>query len=99
MAGIEEPTTPTRVQFSEDIPVSKNPSTRKADLTMKYDRNTVQKRIDIENWMDEQLKLLYCTEDDYPMLDLDDVYKFEPEQREERLKVSQCMDTTCMHAH
>ena len=27
-------------------------------------------------------------EDDYPMLDLDDVYKFEPEQREERLKVS-----------
>ena len=47
-----------RVQFSEDT-TPEPKSRRKVELTQRYDRREVQKRLDIENWMDEQMKGLY----------------------------------------
>ena len=52
----------TKVTFSDDIPVSSGGHSRRVELTMKYDRNTVQRRLEIERWIDTELKLLYdCT--------------------------------------
>lgn len=47
---------PTRVQFSEDIHTG---SRRRVELTQRYDRDAVQKRLNIESWMDEELKKLF----------------------------------------
>jgi hypothetical protein len=83
---LQSPT--ARVQFSDDLsaPVPAE-SKRRVELTQRYDREAVQRRLDIESWMDEQLKILFnCNDDDYPMLDLDDVLQFEADKREERLR-------------
>ena len=55
-----EPDSPTRVQFAESISDSK--PRLKQQPTQKYDRKEIQKRLDIENWMDEQLRDLYDCE-------------------------------------
>ena len=57
----DEMVSPTRVQFSEDVPAGAivEPSKRKLELTQRYDREEVQKRLDIESWMDEQMKVLF----------------------------------------
>lgn len=47
-----------RVQFSEES-VAEAKSKRRLELTQRYDRKEVQKRLDIENWMDQQMKNLY----------------------------------------
>ena len=47
------------VSFSGEVPEkvkSKQPPTQK------YDRKEIQKRLDIENWMDDELKRLYGDE-------------------------------------
>lgn len=53
---------PTRVQFSEDD-VPRGPivesSKRRVELTQRYDREAVQKRLNIESWMNEQMKILF----------------------------------------
>ena len=59
MAEDKDPSTPTKVTFSEDIPVSGGSTTRRVELTMKYDRNSVQRRLDIEKWIETEMKLLY----------------------------------------
>lgn len=56
-----EPLTPTRVQFSTETSVDSKPKPRQQP-TQKYDRKEIQKRLDIENWMDEQLRDLYDCE-------------------------------------
>ncbi len=65
MAGCEDKdsTTPPKVTFSGDIPVTSGAAPpRRVELTMKYDRNTVQRRLDIEKWIESELKILYdCT--------------------------------------
>lgn len=57
----EEMVSPTRVQFSEDVPGGAivEHSKRKVELTQRYDREAVQKRLEIESWMDEQMKILF----------------------------------------
>ena len=35
---------------------------KKQPPTQKYDRKEIQKRLDIENWMDEELKRIYAVE-------------------------------------
>ena len=55
----ESPSSPTRVQFSEEIRVSAPNTRRRVELTQRYDREAVQKRLDIEKWMDEQMKVLF----------------------------------------
>lgn len=58
MASSKESSSPIRVQFSDDI-LPKTESKRRVELTQRYDRDAVQKRLDIESWIDEQLKLLF----------------------------------------
>lgn len=60
MMADSDPDTPTRVQFAESI---SDPKPRlKQQPTQKYDRKEIQKRLDIENWMDEQLRDLFDCE-------------------------------------
>ncbi|XP_048856582.1 protein phosphatase 1 regulatory subunit 14B-like [Brienomyrus brachyistius] len=41
-------------------------------LTVKYNRKDLQKRLDIEEWIEGQLHLLYdCEDDDIPQLEID----------------------------
>lgn len=47
-----------RVQFSDEI-TAEPKSKRKVELTQRYDRKEVQKRLDIEDWMDKQMQSLY----------------------------------------
>jgi len=56
-----EPLTPTRVQFATETSVDGKSKPRQQP-TQKYDRKEIQKRLDIENWMDEQLRDLYDCE-------------------------------------
>lgn len=56
----DDPDAPARVQFVDSIA---DPKPRmKQQPTQKYDRKEIQKRLDIENWMDEQLRDLYDCE-------------------------------------
>lgn len=50
-------TSPTKVKFDECVGESKNKP--KAPPTKRYDRKEIQKRLDVENWMDEQLRDLF----------------------------------------
>ena len=53
---------PTRVHFTEDQPASETKIRRKVELTQRYDRKEIQRRLEVENWMDEKLKELYQCE-------------------------------------
>jgi hypothetical protein len=72
------------VSFSGDVPEKKS---SKQPPTQKYDRKEIQKRLDIENWMDDELKRLYRDEagDKYPQLDVDDVLKIDEDLRRQKL--------------
>ncbi len=54
-------TTPTKVQFPEDL--SEKPNLRHVP-TQKYDRKEISKRLEIESWMEAQLQELFETEVD-----------------------------------
>ena len=47
-----------KVQFPESVKVEERHRPRQQP-TQKYDRKEIQRRIDIENWMEEQLTDLY----------------------------------------
>ena len=54
--------------------------------TQKYNRKEVQKRLAIESWMDENLRILFnCSSDldSYPEIDLDDILRLEEGVRQE----------------
>ena len=60
MMADAETDTSSRVQFADSI---SDPKPRmKQQPTQKYDRREIQKRLEIENWMDEQLRDLYDCE-------------------------------------
>ena len=61
--------------------------TKKQPPTQKYDRKEIQKRLDIETWMDEEMQRLYQVEDGggYPELDVDDVLKITEDLRKRKL--------------
>ncbi|XP_010887837.3 protein phosphatase 1 regulatory subunit 14B [Esox lucius] len=48
------------------------PQRRLGKLTVKYNRKDLQRRLDVEEWIDGQLHLLFdCEEDDIPELEID----------------------------
>ena len=51
---------PSKVKFTEDS--GEKPTLVKHVPTQKYNRREIQKRLDIETWMDEQLRDLYDSE-------------------------------------
>ena len=61
MAAVEDATSPSHVRFDDDLTVNKD-TRRRVELTQRYDREAVQRRLDIESWMDDQLKILYDCE-------------------------------------
>ena len=51
------PATKGSVQFKDDA--IEKPYPMKHVPTQRYDRKEIQKRLDLENWMDDELKQLY----------------------------------------
>ncbi|XP_071775909.1 protein phosphatase 1 regulatory subunit 14B-like [Centroberyx gerrardi] len=48
------------------------PQRRLGKLTVKYNRKDLQRRLDIEEWIEEQLHLLFgCEEEEIPELEID----------------------------
>ncbi|KAG7281222.1 hypothetical protein CRUP_019747 [Coryphaenoides rupestris] len=67
------------------------PSRRQAGgkLTVKYNRKDLQRRLDIEEWIDGQLHLLFdCEEEEIPELeiDIDELLDLSDEGQRSRLK-------------
>ena len=52
-----EVSSPTKVKFDTDDVIERQKL--RQPPTQRYDRKEVQKRLDIEQWMDEQLKRLF----------------------------------------
>ena len=51
----------SKVQFKDDA--VEKPYPMKHVPTQRYDRKEIQKRLDLESWMDEQMKELYQGEE------------------------------------
>uniref|UniRef100_A0AAR2J1E5 Uncharacterized protein n=1 Tax=Pygocentrus nattereri TaxID=42514 RepID=A0AAR2J1E5_PYGNA len=84
-----EPGTQSRVMFQtkEEEP----PHRKLGKLTVKYNRKDLQRRLDIEEWIDGQLHLLYdCEEEEIPELeiDIDELLELSDEEQRTRLHVS-----------
>uniref|UniRef100_A0A3B3Y9R7 Protein phosphatase 1, regulatory (inhibitor) subunit 14Ba n=1 Tax=Poecilia mexicana TaxID=48701 RepID=A0A3B3Y9R7_9TELE len=67
-----EPGTQSRVMFQAPDK-TEDPAHRKlGKLTVKYNRKDLQRRLDIEEWIDGQLHLLFdCEEEEIPELEID----------------------------
>ena len=52
---------PSHVQFAAEALGESKPRLRQQP-TQKYDRKEIQKRLDVEDWMDEQLRDLFDCE-------------------------------------
>ncbi|XP_057208179.1 protein phosphatase 1 regulatory subunit 14B-like [Triplophysa rosa] len=64
------------------------PQHKLGKLTLKYNRKDLQGRLDIEEWIDSQLHLLFdCEEDDIPELEIDIDELLELSDCEQRLKL------------
>ncbi|XP_029427237.1 protein phosphatase 1 regulatory subunit 14A isoform X1 [Rhinatrema bivittatum] len=68
---------------------------RQARVTVKYDRKELQKRLDVEKWIDERLEELYKgKEHEMPdEIDIDDLLDLESD--EERTRKLQSMLSSC----
>ncbi|XP_061552070.1 protein phosphatase 1 regulatory subunit 14B isoform X1 [Phycodurus eques] len=73
MAAMEsEENTQSRVMFQPTGKVDEPGHRKLGKLTVKYNRKDLQRRLDIEEWIDEQLHLLFdCEEEDIPELEID----------------------------
>lgn len=61
-AMASDPSTQSRVMFQATEKTDESSSRRLGKLTVKYNRKDLQRRLDIEEWIDEQLHLLYDCE-------------------------------------
>lgn len=93
MAGMAstEPGAQSRVMFQTvDKAAAEEPPSRKlGKLTVKYNRKDLQRRLDIEEWIDGQLHLLFdCEEEEIPELeiDIDELLELSDEGQRSRLK-------------
>ncbi|KAI1897922.1 hypothetical protein AGOR_G00088270 [Albula goreensis] len=94
MAAEEEAGSQPRVMFQtpgkeeEEEP----PYRRLGKLTVKYNRKDLQRRLDIEEWIDGQLHLLYdCEEEDIPELEIDIDELLELPDAEQRSKLQELL--------
>ncbi|XP_062324429.1 protein phosphatase 1 regulatory subunit 14B-like [Osmerus eperlanus] len=69
------------------------PSQRRlGKLTVKYNRKDLQRRLDIEEWIDGQLHLLFdCEEEDIPELEIDIDELLDLSNSEQRLKLHELL--------
>ncbi|CAL8272227.1 unnamed protein product [Merluccius merluccius] len=74
MAGMAstEPGAQSRVMFQTADKAEEPPSRKLGKLTVKYNRKDLRRRLDIEEWIDGQLHLLFdCEEEEMPELEID----------------------------
>ncbi|KAG7461240.1 hypothetical protein MATL_G00207950 [Megalops atlanticus] len=72
------------------------PSRRLGKLTIRYNRKDLQRRLDIEEWIDGQLHLLYdCEEEDIPELEIDIDELLELPDAEQRSKLQELLQECC----
>nr|XP_020470160.1 protein phosphatase 1 regulatory subunit 14B-like [Monopterus albus] len=85
-----EPSTQSRVMFQAKAKTEEPAHRKLGKLTVKYNRKDLQKRLDIEEWIDGQLHLLFdCEEEDIPELeiDIDELLELSDEGQRSRLMV------------
>ncbi|XP_075241469.1 protein phosphatase 1 regulatory subunit 14C-like [Convolutriloba macropyga] len=73
--------TPREVRFEGDHTPQRNCH---ATTTIRYNKNLLRKRLDVEEWMDSQIRLLYglkADEDCDLFVDLDDVSQFHSDEQ------------------
>lgn len=81
--------TPPRETGREHINSEERAKRKQQNVTCKYDRKVMRVRLDIEEWMDEQLRELYeCEEDeDYPIeIDIDDLLQRSGDDRQKEME-------------
>lgn len=84
-----EPGTQSRVMFQTSDKTQEPPQRKLGKLTVKYNRKDLQRRLDIEEWIDGQLHLLFdCEEEEIPELeiDIDDLLELSDEEQRTRLR-------------
>uniref|UniRef100_A0A3Q3ITJ3 Uncharacterized protein n=1 Tax=Monopterus albus TaxID=43700 RepID=A0A3Q3ITJ3_MONAL len=87
-AMASEPSTQSRVMFQAKAKTEEPAHRKLGKLTVKYNRKDLQKRLDIEEWIDGQLHLLFdCEEEDIPELeiDIDELLELSDEGQRSRL--------------
>ncbi|KAJ8274914.1 hypothetical protein COCON_G00095390 [Conger conger] len=68
------------------------PYRRLGKLTVKYNRKDLQRRLDIEEWIDGQLHLLFdCEEEDIPELEIDIDVLLELPDADQRSKLQELL--------
>uniref|UniRef100_A0A3B4U694 Protein phosphatase 1 regulatory inhibitor subunit 14D n=1 Tax=Seriola dumerili TaxID=41447 RepID=A0A3B4U694_SERDU len=85
-----EPSTQSRVMFQATNKTEEPAHRKLGKLTVKYNRKDLQRRLDIEEWIDGQLHLLFdCEEEEIPELeiDIDELLELSDEGQRTRLHV------------
>ncbi|XP_014065985.1 protein phosphatase 1 regulatory subunit 14B [Salmo salar] len=90
MAGMaSEPVTQSRVMF-QSADKKEEPTHRKlGKLTVKYNRKDLQRRLDIEEWIDNQLHLLFDYEEEEITeleIDIDELLELSDTEQRSRLQ-------------
>ncbi|MBN3326272.1 PP14B phosphatase, partial [Atractosteus spatula] len=88
-----DPSTQPRVVFqTPDKEDEEAPHRKLGKLTVKYNRKDLQRRLDIEEWIDGQLHLLYdCEEEEIPELEIDIDELLELTDAEQRSKLQELL--------
>ncbi|KAJ8399139.1 hypothetical protein AAFF_G00415180 [Aldrovandia affinis] len=87
-----EPSTQSRVVFQAPDKQEEPPHRKLGKLTVKYNRKDLQRRLDIEEWIDGELHLLYdCEEEEIPELEIDIDDLLELPDAEQRSKLQELL--------
>ncbi|XP_077395597.1 protein phosphatase 1 regulatory subunit 14B isoform X2 [Festucalex cinctus] len=87
-----EANTQSRVMFQSTGKVEEPGHRKLGKLTVKYNRKDLQRRLDIEEWIDEQLHLLFdCEEEDIPELEIDIDELLELSDEGQRMRVQELL--------
>lgn len=102
ITGVKEdmdakPSTRPRVVIqAPEKPDEENSHKRLGKLTVKYNRKDLQKRLDLEEWIEGQLLLLYeCEEEDVPELEIDIDELQDLSDEEQRSKLEEILQESC----
>ncbi|XP_067847355.1 protein phosphatase 1 regulatory subunit 14C isoform X1 [Heptranchias perlo] len=92
-----EPSTQSRVYFQSQSKEEEPQSQRKlGKFTVRYDRKDLQRRLDIEEWLDFQLHQLYgCEEEEIPELEIDIDELLEISDEDQRSKLQEMLHECC----
>uniref|UniRef100_M3ZWL2 Protein phosphatase 1 regulatory inhibitor subunit 14D n=2 Tax=Xiphophorus TaxID=8082 RepID=M3ZWL2_XIPMA len=92
-----EPGTQSRVMFQAPDKTEDSAHRKLGKLTVKYNRKDLQRRLDIEEWIDGQLHLLFdCEEEEIPELeiDIDELLELPDEGQRTRLENENLLSET-----